>query len=162
MKDSVLPPNVKWNKSPHTRRFFIHTRSVFHKSRRDLFRWKKPNAFALGFLSFLSFFNDISLRDTIYGVAVWYISTPWKYDIISVPSYAKRISSHDSAISYRRYITRPARNGYHWKKPPLSVDKSGFFLVPVAGLEPARYRYRWILSPLRLPIPSHRHGVITA
>ena len=30
------------------------------------------------------------------------------------------------------------------------------FLVPVAGLEPARYRYRWILSPLRLPIPSHR------
>ena len=31
------------------------------------------------------------------------------------------------------------------------------FLVPVAGLEPARHRWRWILSPLRLPIPSHRH-----
>ena len=30
-------------------------------------------------------------------------------------------------------------------------------LVPVAGLEPARCRQRWILSPLRLPIPSHRH-----
>ena len=30
-------------------------------------------------------------------------------------------------------------------------------LVPVAGLEPARCRHRWILSPLRLPIPSHRH-----
>ena len=30
------------------------------------------------------------------------------------------------------------------------------FLVPVAGLEPARCRQRWILSPLRLPIPSHR------
>ena len=30
-------------------------------------------------------------------------------------------------------------------------------LVPVAGLEPARYRYQWILSPSRLPIPSHRH-----
>ena len=29
-------------------------------------------------------------------------------------------------------------------------------LVPVAGLEPARHRWRWILSPLRLPIPSHR------
>ena len=29
-------------------------------------------------------------------------------------------------------------------------------LVPVAGLEPARCRQRWILSPLRLPIPSHR------
>lgn len=30
------------------------------------------------------------------------------------------------------------------------------FLVPVAGVEPARYRYHWILSPARLPIPSHR------
>lgn len=30
-------------------------------------------------------------------------------------------------------------------------------VVPKAGLEPARYRYRWILSPLRLPIPSLRH-----
>ena len=28
--------------------------------------------------------------------------------------------------------------------------------MPVAGLEPARCRHRWILSPLRLPIPSHR------
>ena len=35
-----------------------------------------------------------------------------------------------------------------------------FFMVPVAGLEPARYRYRWILSPLRLPIPSHRHKLL--
>ena len=31
------------------------------------------------------------------------------------------------------------------------------YLVPVAGVEPARYRYHWILSPARLPIPSHRH-----
>ena len=30
-------------------------------------------------------------------------------------------------------------------------------LVPMAGLEPARCCHRWILSPLRLPIPSHRH-----
>ena len=34
-------------------------------------------------------------------------------------------------------------------------------VVPVAGLEPARHRWRWILSPLRLPIPSHRHIVGT-
>ena len=33
-------------------------------------------------------------------------------------------------------------------------------VVPVAGLEPARCRHRWILSPLRLPIPSHRHKVL--
>ena len=30
-------------------------------------------------------------------------------------------------------------------------------LVLVAGLEPARYRYRGILSPLCLPIPPHQH-----
>ena len=33
------------------------------------------------------------------------------------------------------------------------------FLVPVAGLEPARYRYQRILSPSRLPIPSHRRYI---
>ena len=31
------------------------------------------------------------------------------------------------------------------------------FLVPEAGVEPARYRYHWILSPARLPIPSLGH-----
>ena len=35
------------------------------------------------------------------------------------------------------------------------------FLVPVAGLEPARYCYQWILSPPRLPIPTHRRPGIT-
>ena len=29
-------------------------------------------------------------------------------------------------------------------------------MVPVIGVEPIRYRYHWILSPARLPIPSHR------
>ena len=32
------------------------------------------------------------------------------------------------------------------------------FLVPVIGVEPIRYRYHWILSPARLPIPSHRQN----
>ncbi len=31
------------------------------------------------------------------------------------------------------------------------------FLVPLTGLEPVRYFYRGILSPLRLPIPPQRH-----
>ena len=35
-------------------------------------------------------------------------------------------------------------------------QKESLFLVPVAGLEPARCCHRWILSPLRLPIPTHR------
>ena len=30
------------------------------------------------------------------------------------------------------------------------------FLVPVAGVEPARCHHQWILSPPRLPIPTHR------
>ena len=29
-------------------------------------------------------------------------------------------------------------------------------LVPVAGVEPARHRWQWILSPPCLPIPTHR------
>ena len=33
-------------------------------------------------------------------------------------------------------------------------------MVPVVGLEPTRYRYQWILSPSRLPIPSHRHVIL--
>ena len=33
-------------------------------------------------------------------------------------------------------------------------------LVLVAGLEPARYLYRGILSPLRLPIPPHERNLI--
>ncbi len=31
-----------------------------------------------------------------------------------------------------------------------------FLLVPVVGLEPTRCRHQRILSPSRLPIPSHR------
>ncbi len=32
-----------------------------------------------------------------------------------------------------------------------------FALVPVVGLEPTRHRWQRILSPPRLPIPTHRH-----
>ena len=47
---------------------------------------------------------------------------------------------------------------------PPSTKKAGIclfrhipaFLVPMAGVEPARYCYQRILSPSRLPIPSHR------
>lgn len=30
-------------------------------------------------------------------------------------------------------------------------------LVQITGLEPVRYLYQWILSPLRLPIPPYLH-----
>lgn len=32
--------------------------------------------------------------------------------------------------------------------------------MPPAGIEPAQYRYRGILSPLRLPVPPWRHDMI--
>ena len=43
------------------------------------------------------------------------------------------------------------------KKIDISVDSFAFLMVPEAGLEPARYRYRRILSPLRLPISPLGH-----
>ncbi len=49
-----------------------------------------------------------------------------------------------------------AEGALHSKNAPLSQDNSAFLLVPEAGVEPARYRYHWILSPARLPIPSFR------
>ena len=42
-----------------------------------------------------------------------------------------------------------------YKTPNLNEDRG--FVVPLTGLEPVRYFYRGILSPLRLPIPPQRH-----
>lgn len=42
------------------------------------------------------------------------------------------------------------------KKNRLLIQEP-VFMVPVTGVEPVRYRYHRILSPTRLPIPSHRH-----
>ena len=50
-------------------------------------------------------------------------------------------------------------------KSPQTLGKSSVCgpreMVPVAGVEPARHRWRWILSPLRLPIPSYRHIIFS-
>ena len=42
------------------------------------------------------------------------------------------------------------------REPRTRIACRGSRLVPVAGVEPARCCHRRILSPLRLPIPSHR------
>ena len=49
---------------------------------------------------------------------------------------------------------------FHKKK--RTSEQSGLCsdVVPVVGLEPTRYRYQRILSPSRLPIPSHRPVVL--
>ena len=41
------------------------------------------------------------------------------------------------------------------KSKIATPKRDSYFVVLVAGLEPARYLYRGILSPLRLPIPPH-------
>ena len=45
------------------------------------------------------------------------------------------------------------------KKAPNDdvIVRSLFFEIPAAGVEPARPRGHWILSPARLPIPPRRH-----
>ena len=39
----------------------------------------------------------------------------------------------------------------------MYAPHGGVMMVPLTGLEPVRYRYRGILSPLCLPIPQQRH-----
>ena len=42
-------------------------------------------------------------------------------------------------------------------RPQQLLIQEPVLMVPVTGVEPVRYRYHRILSPTRLPIPSHRH-----
>ena len=45
------------------------------------------------------------------------------------------------------------------RKKEKTLEKSRVFLLPVAGVEPARCYHQRILSPSRLPIPTHRLAV---
>ena len=66
------------------------------------------------------------IRDMIYGKCRMIYSL-CKYDMISVPEYAKRISSAKQ-ISYPEGISSvTAGNGYHCKKPLLSTRQKRFF-----------------------------------
>ena len=61
-------------------------------------------------------------------------------------------------ISHALRISQILQGIYFTKKPLDRIDQ-GVFLVPVAGVEPAPCRQDWILSPARLPIPSHRRNI---
>ena len=71
-------------------------------------------------------------------------------------------SLHRAATLCDRY--RASMHDPHSASSPPGTKKAGLclfrhspaFLVPMAGVEPARYCYQRILSPSRLPIPSHR------
>ena len=66
-------------------------------------------------------------------------------------------------------LRRPEHSNTEGWRPPSAAGTQNkrqlrkqlpFILVPVTGLEPVRCRQRWILSPLRLPIPSHRQTAL--
>jgi hypothetical protein len=72
---------------------------------------------------------------------------------------------------HERSMNHEAR-AFHDRLPPNAANrhpssphktknphKAGFIvLVPGAGIEPARCCHRWILSPVRLPVPPSRHS----
>ena len=59
---------------------------------------------------------------------------------------------------FGRFATpRPFKSRFlHTDKEKGGLLPVLFLMVPKAGLEPARYRYHWILSPARLPISPLR------
>ena len=125
----------------------------FTNPARDLFRWKK-HAFACFFLARPEGFEPPSSRIGIcYHIqlddrrisldsicfqwyiadAIWYTASRMiyllrKHDIISVPHMPQAyIIARQCDIISKIYHPFVPRNGYHWKKSPLSVDKSDFF-----------------------------------
>ena len=48
-------------------------------------------------------------------------------------------------------------NSTHNKEKKTRSENLVFITIPAAGVEPARPRGHWILSPARLPIPPRRH-----
>ena len=104
-------------------------------------------------------------------VTAWDVQTPWlepQGKKARPRRGKKRNALHKSevrglgaAACHRTMLTKwnptiSARGKTKEKAGPGTRIASRLSLVPVAGLEPARCRHRWILSPLRLPIPSHR------
>ena len=71
----------------------------------------------------------------------------------SLTQFRKEIKSFKKKMAFNTDPSTPASFIIIKLRIPRWVS---LILVPVAGVEPARYRYHWILSPARLPIPSHR------
>ena len=47
-----------------------------------------------------------------------------------------------------------------WGKIKSKSEKSDLLLVLKTGIEPVRYRYRRILSPVRLPVPPLKLNMV--
>ncbi len=85
---------------------------------------------------------------------------PRLFAFIWISSFSVVLLAWRSVCASLRCGNRCFRNGQRKQiiRTRLLLETSSDYigLVPVTGLEPVRCRQRWILSPLRLPIPSHR------
>ena len=68
--------------------------------------------------------------------------------------YSSIVWFFTNSLHYKKHITES--NGGYVLSCFCQAVFSQLLLVLVTGLEPVRYCYRGILSPLRLPIPPHQ------
>ncbi len=76
-----------------------------------------------------------------------------RYGATRLHAHVSENSSPNCFLPLRSFLFESRPNNKNRAKPK---GLPRFLLVPVAGLEPARCRHQRILSPSRLPIPSHR------
>lgn len=70
-------------------------------------------------------------------------------------AWASKVSTGDFCARFSRAALFAPRD--HAKKDPKKLCAFwGFISVPVVGVEPTRCHHQRILSPSRLPIPTHR------
>ena len=91
-------------------------------------------------------FTGKSLMNTQYGAG----DRTWR--ALPVIRYANTRLCSASPRPVQALLYRKQKN---IEKPQKVIS---LYLVPVTGLEPVRCCHRGILSPLRLPIPPHRHS----
>ena len=79
-----------------------------------------------------------------------YASFSWGHGVWNLAEWVRHWGNRSVRISGNKQIIRT-----HFPRGKSGSDYIG--LVPLTGLEPVLNRFRWILSPLCLPIPSYPH-----
>ena len=68
--------------------------------------------------------------------------------------FGRQLGRHFPLMSAKK--GRSSRQKSKKRTPKLTFQRSIYGVVPVVGVEPTRCRQQRILSPSRLPIPTHR------
>ena len=87
-----------------------------------------------------------------FGALAWFKRVP-------PISLRESFRATSNSFSLSLTMTHVARNRIFGSFPTPKRGRSksfSLFLVPLIGIEPIRYRYHWILSPTRLPVPPQR------